>query len=199
MQAPLIAEPFYIQPQDPPSKKAVLRAALKLFVANGIAATTVRDIAAAAEFSNPVIFKYFPTRDALALQLFEACFREFSQRLERATAPDLPPARRLQGLLEVYWDSLLASNAAFLYLHDNWRALAPLMQEELRAFSLPRRVRKLLQEVQSAGVLEAALDVDLATTVVSGIFVAVARRAEAGEGLPERQALLATAHRILNL
>ena len=199
MQAPASAEPFYIQPQDPPSKKAVLRAALRLFVTHGIAAVTVRDIAAAAEFSNPVIFKYFPTRDALAVQLFEACFREFSQRLERAIAEPLPIARRLHGLLETYWESVEAAPETFLYLHENWRALSPLVQDELRAFSLPRRVRKLLQDAQLTRAIGVELDPGFAGAAVTGVFVTLARGVVAGEPLPDAQSVFALCRRALSM
>jgi len=37
--------PFYIQEEDPPAKREILRAAMKLFSRHGLAATTIRDIA----------------------------------------------------------------------------------------------------------------------------------------------------------
>lgn len=197
MQAPLLADPFYVQPKDSPAKKAVLRAALSLFVDNGIAETTVRDIAAAAAFSNPVIFKYFATRDALAVQLFESCFRNFSQRLERATASHLPLARRLQGLIDTYGEAAQNETDTFLYLHENSRALSPLISDELRSFSLPRRMRKLLQEAQAAGLVAAHEDADLLCAALQGFFLALARRAHAGSALASHDAVSRLANRII--
>ena len=37
--------PFYIRENDPPAKREILRAAMKLFSQHGLAATTIRDIA----------------------------------------------------------------------------------------------------------------------------------------------------------
>ena len=72
MTAPL---PFYIREEDPPAKRAILRAAMKLFSERGLAATSIRDIAAESGYTNPALYKHFAGKDDLAQQLFEACHR----------------------------------------------------------------------------------------------------------------------------
>src|SRR3954468_16305939 len=66
--------PFYIEPNDPPSKQELLRAALKLFARDGVRESSIRAVAEEAGFTNPVLFKYFDGKDALALHLFERCY-----------------------------------------------------------------------------------------------------------------------------
>ncbi len=190
--------PFYADAQDPPSKLAMLNAALRLFVERGIDGTSVRDIAARAEFSNPVIFKYFSSRDALALHLFERCFRHFSQTLERATANDKPFARRVHGLAAAYWHGMHENLDAFLFLHDNQRQLWPRVCEELRPFALSRRIRKLLQEGQNARLIDPELDLDLAASAIVGTFLHVARRAYAGEAITSPERMTALVEKILS-
>src|SRR3954463_11903664 len=68
------ALPFYVEPTDPPSKQELLKAALKLFARDGVRESSIRAVAEEAGFTNPVLFKYFDGKDALALHLFERCY-----------------------------------------------------------------------------------------------------------------------------
>ena len=72
----LVAEP------DPPSKRSILDAALRLFVRHGLDGTNIRMIAKESGYTNPAMFKFFASKDALALYLFERCY----DRLYRAVA-----------------------------------------------------------------------------------------------------------------
>ena len=83
------ALPFYVEPTDPPSKQELLKAALKLFARDGVRESSIRAVAAEAGFTNPVLFKYFDGKEALALHLFERCYL----RLVRE-AMARPPQRR---------------------------------------------------------------------------------------------------------
>ena len=65
--------PFYVRQQDPPAKREILRAALKLFSERGLAETSIRDIAAESGYTNPALYKHFASKDQLALHLFETC------------------------------------------------------------------------------------------------------------------------------
>src|SRR5439155_16662620 len=65
--------PFYISEHDPPAKREILRAAMKLFSERGLAATSIRDIAQESGFTNPALYKHFVGKEELALHLFETC------------------------------------------------------------------------------------------------------------------------------
>ena len=56
----------YSAVEDPPSKRKILQAALHLFVQRSVDGVTVREIAAEAGYTNPALFKYFPTKEAAA-------------------------------------------------------------------------------------------------------------------------------------
>jgi len=53
---------------------AIIKAALPLFAQNGFAATTTRQLARAARISEPLLYKHFPSKEALycAIQEFGA-------------------------------------------------------------------------------------------------------------------------------
>ena len=48
--------PFYIPEDDPPAKRQILRAAMKLFSERGLDGTSIRDIARESGFTNPALF-----------------------------------------------------------------------------------------------------------------------------------------------
>src|ERR1700704_1390859 len=52
------------------TKARVERAALTLFVARGVAETTTKEIAMAASIAEGTIYRYFPSKEGLALDLF---------------------------------------------------------------------------------------------------------------------------------
>lgn len=70
---------------------AILEAALPLFAAKGFAATTTREIAHAAGVSEALIFKHFPSKQALYQAMFTACLEGDA---EFARLMVLPPGTR---------------------------------------------------------------------------------------------------------
>ena len=52
------------------TKARVERAALTLFVARGVAETTTKEIAMAASIAEGTIYRYFPSKEQLARDLF---------------------------------------------------------------------------------------------------------------------------------
>src|SRR4029078_12442135 len=50
-------------------KLAIVKAALPLFARNGFAATTTKELARAAGVSEPLLYKHFPSKEALYLEI----------------------------------------------------------------------------------------------------------------------------------
>ncbi len=76
--------PFYIREDDPPAKRQILRAAMKLFSEHGLAGTSIRDIAQESGYTNPALYKHFAGKEELALHLFETCHRRLWARCNAA-------------------------------------------------------------------------------------------------------------------
>lgn len=74
------------------TKERIERAAIRLFVAKGVAETTVRDIAQAVDISEGALYRHFVGKDELVWQLFERHYVAFAGRLQ-ALADSEPTAK----------------------------------------------------------------------------------------------------------
>ena len=80
--------PFYIREDDPPAKRQILRAAMKLFSERGLDGTSIRDIARESGYTNPALYKHFAGKEELALHLFETCHRRLWAKCHAAILSD---------------------------------------------------------------------------------------------------------------
>ena len=68
-------------------KRAIVEAALPLFARQGYAETTTKDLALAAGVSQPLLYKHFPSKEALYREIHRSCSRDIE-----------PAAQKLAGL-----------------------------------------------------------------------------------------------------
>src|SRR5579863_1517179 len=115
----------YISEHDSPVKIRILSTALRLFVERGLCETTVRDIAAGAQCTNPALFKHFENKDALALFLFEQCYRWLYQMVSTAIAVHSGYEQRQRDLVVRYLDALESDSPAVLFAPENLRHFWP--------------------------------------------------------------------------
>ena len=174
------ALPFFVEPTDPPSKQELLKAALKLFARDGVRGSSIRAVAKEAGFTNPVLFKYFESKDALALHLFERCYlrlvsavRDSQRRADFATD--------LDSLLEAYAGLVDENLEAVLFVNDTLRQFWRKLPRETRQHSLIGEVRALIQLGKRTHSVPPALDEDLAAAMLLGAMGQIARMAYFGE------------------
>src|SRR3984885_8138859 len=97
-----VRQPFYVSNDDPPGKQRIVVAALDLFVRDGLCETSVRDIAKASGFSNPALFKHFPSKEALAIHLFERCYLELYNLITTAIRSENTFATKQRAVIGAY-------------------------------------------------------------------------------------------------
>lgn len=86
------------------TKARVERAALTLFVARGVAETTTREIAMAASIAEGTIYRYFPSKEQLALDIFLGHHRALAEALAEAHRP-VPGLRdKIEAIVACYCD-----------------------------------------------------------------------------------------------
>jgi AcrR family transcriptional regulator len=82
-------------------RELVLGAALAEFAAHGLAGTSTEDVARRAGISQPYLFRLFPTKKALFLELVDRCFRRVRDTFTTA-AGDLDGDEALMAMAESY-------------------------------------------------------------------------------------------------
>ena len=172
---------FFLQDGDPPSKREVLRCALRLFVRDGLCETSIRDIAQASGYTNPALYKFFESKDALALHLFERCYLHLVSVLRASQRRDAPFATNLDALLGAYVALLDDSLEAVLYVSDSLRLFWPKVSPATRRHSLLGVIRNLLTQGVAEGAVRSGTDVELALGTMVGAMAQIARMAYFGE------------------
>ncbi|GAA4725389.1 TetR family transcriptional regulator [Phytohabitans rumicis] len=89
------------------TRAAIQRHALRLFQEQGYAATTVDQIAAAAEVSQSTFFRYFPTKEDVVL------LDDYDPRMLQALQeqpPDVPPVRAIRGAIRRVFEAIDAAD-----------------------------------------------------------------------------------------
>jgi AcrR family transcriptional regulator len=84
-------------------RKAVIEeAAGRLFGERGYSGTTLDQIAAGSGVTKPVLYRHYDSKRALYLELIERHRRDLPRFFERVPA-DLPPERRIETILEIWF------------------------------------------------------------------------------------------------
>jgi len=160
---------FFVSEEDPASKQAILQAALALFVQHGMEATSIRMIGAAAGYTNPAMFKFFESKEALALYLFERCYGRLFLSVHAAASK------------EAFDDALAAVIGAFLeaadhdleatiFVQESLRQLWPRLPESARRGSILGTLKRLFARGIREGKVRGYRSPDIPVTVLVGIM-----------------------------
>jgi AcrR family transcriptional regulator len=166
---------YFVLESDPASKREILKAALALFVRHGPSYPTVRQIAAQAGYSNPAIFKYFPTKDKLALYLFKQCYQRVTDEFHEAIELERPFHDNLQALLRAYKQIAEEDLDAFLYATENTRRFWQSLSPELRSRKLGGLLRQMIENGKAEGAVGRDSDTELLVAAVVGLLSQFAR------------------------
>jgi AcrR family transcriptional regulator len=166
---------------DPASKREILKAALSLFVRHGPSDPTARQIAAQAGYSNPAIFKYFRTKDKLALYLFKQCYGRVTDELHDSIQLERPFRDNLLALLGAYRRIVEKDLDAFLFATENLRRFRLSLSPELRARSLGGLLRQVFENGKAEGFVGKNADTELLVVGVIGLLSQFARLLYFGE------------------
>ncbi|MDA8029153.1 MAG: TetR/AcrR family transcriptional regulator [Nitrospiraceae bacterium] len=164
-----------VSPDEPPSKQAILREALRLFVRDGLCETSLRDIANATGYSNTVLYKFFESKDALAIHLFERCYGELVRGVAQALSPGHSFQEDLEALVEFYVRFLDKSLDSVLYVHENLRLYWPHVDEKTRALPLVGLLADWIGKGKSEGVVDPEGTTGLLVTLTIGFLGQFAR------------------------
>ncbi len=164
----------------PPAKAAILQAALTLFSRRGIDGVSIRDVAEAAGFTNPALYKHYKSKEAMAADLFETCYRHMVARMERAARSDLPFHGALDGYMEALMQLYVDAPEALDFVNDNLPRFWGGMPESLKARTQVTQVRELLTRGRKEGAVTKDQPLELQVVFVVGVVGQLARMARQG-------------------
>jgi AcrR family transcriptional regulator len=173
------APPFYIHEDDPPAKREILRAALKLFSAQGLTATSIRDIADESGYTNPALYKHFDSKDALAQHLFDVCHRRVWSRLNAALVSARTFDDKLDGYIGCWLDLVDDHPDVIAFLSDSARVLWPKASPAVKRETVIGLARSLALAAPRRRHAH-AVDPDLAAASLQGTLAELARMLQVG-------------------
>ena len=153
------------------TKARVERAALTLFVARGVAETTTKEIAMAASVAEGTIYRYFPSKEQLALDLFLRHHRALAEALAEAQRPAKGLRSRIDAIVRCYCEwadrdwtlfayHLLNQHSFLIQVPDDTpnpvTVVREVISQAMRAGEIPRRNVDLVAAAAIGVVLQAA-------------------------------------------
>jgi len=179
-----------VNDDDAPSKRAILRAALELFVSRGYDATTIRDIAAKAKYTNPALFKFFPSKEALGVYLFERAYRELLTKFETDFEKQGPLDSVLSQWMRTYVALLSEDLHAVLFVHNNLTLFWPKIASRFGNKTLFGVLRRWIRKGRDENRIGTSAPIEVQIAAVSGFFHQLAQMIKLEEIDARRQEAL---------
>lgn len=152
------------------TKERIERTALRLFVARGIAETSIRDIAKAAGISQGALYNHYPSKDELAWSLFASNFAETASEMRRRSREQTTIAGKLRAIIHYI----------FKRFDSDWELVTyvfTIRHYHLRQFRQPLAnpyivIRAVIANAMKSGEIPRQ-DLELATALVTGTITQV--------------------------
>jgi AcrR family transcriptional regulator len=173
--------PFYVHEEDPPAKREILRAAMKLFSKHGLAATSIRDIADESGYTNPALYKHFSSKEELAVYLFEICHRRLWTKCHAAIVTAKSFDAKLEGYIGQVLELVDEDPEAMAFLSDSARVLWPVAGPAVRRQTMIDLARSLMNAAPRRRGGGSAVNADVAAASLQGTLAELARMIHVGD------------------
>jgi AcrR family transcriptional regulator len=172
--------PFYVEDDDAPAKRQILRAAMKLFSERGLAATSIRDIADESGYTNPALYKHFASKEELALHLFDTCHRRVWTRCSEAVAAGKTFEDQLAGFIGAWLELVDEHPEVIAFLSDSARVLWPKSGPAVRRHTMIGLARSLMSKAPAVRRGRSAAHPDVAAASLQGTLGELTRMLQVG-------------------
>jgi AcrR family transcriptional regulator len=153
------------------TKSRLERAALTLFVARGVAETTTKEIAMAASVAEGTIYRYFPSKEQLALDLFLRHHQGLAEALAEAQRPAKGLRAKIEAIVRCYCEWADRDWTLFAYHLLNQHSF--LIQVPDGAANPVTVVRDVISQAMKAGEIPRR-NVDLVAASAIGVVMQAA-------------------------
>jgi len=131
----------------------ILTAAAELFGANSYDSVQMRDVAALAEVGKPTLYRYFPSKEELFLEVFKSGLDHLDSEVAAILKDRDLPGRSLERLLQALLSALGGQVAALRMLTDDQSAVMRRWRNEFRRRRRPfvEAARLILEQGIASG------------------------------------------------
>lgn len=152
-------------------REAIVAAASRLFGRASYGKVQIDDVAKAARIGKPALYRYFPSKEALFLEVSDRALGALQQSLDAIGAAELSPEAKLARMVEVLVDALRRHFASLRLLSgehpvlaDQWRVL---FRKRRRAINVT--LADVLRKGAASGVFR-AVDETIAPGMIIGMI-----------------------------
>ena len=153
-------------------RERILNEACRLFAEKGFSATSIRDISKAAGATNPMIYYYFGSKEALFLAVIEEANQAVEEGLGLLSAIDQPFEKLLVDVIMLYFELIMESpDTARLFLYLQYGPERFRFEEALRDIHEDSKAiwTELLSRAAARGEVR-LVDADLAMLQIFGLI-----------------------------
>lgn len=150
------------------TKDALERAALKLFVEQGVAETSIKEIARAAGVSQGAMYIHYPSKELLAWGLYSSNMSRLAKELRRAAQKETGIALKLRAMIEHVYSRFDEDQLVITYIFSiRHQYLRRMTRQSSNPFAI-------IYSVIADAIVRREIprqDVDLATSLVAGAII----------------------------
>lgn len=157
------------------TKERILKAAVKLFKANGFEATTIDDIAAEADVAKGTFFNYFPRKEAVLAYLGALWIEEAEQRAEAILHEPGPARARIIDMLADFAGFYEEDPALSVHVATEWsRRMYAGADETCQRWD--RLGERIVERLQAAGEMRRDVAPAVANQLMASVYDGTTQR-----------------------
>ena len=151
-------------------RQKILSAASELFGASSYDTVQMRDVAARAEVGKPTLYRYFPSKEELFLEVFKSGLDRLDSEVAAILKDNDQPGRSLERLLQALLNALGGQVAALRMLTDDQSAVMRRWRNEFRRRRRPfvDAARTIVEQGIAAGEFR-PVDLDTVPSMLIGM------------------------------
>lgn len=151
-------------------RQKILAAATDLFGANSYDSVQMRDVAAQAEVGKPTLYRYFPSKEELFLEVFKSGLDRLDAEVAAILTDRDQPGRSLERLLLALLNALGGQVASLRMLTDDQSAVMRRWRNEFRRRRRPfvEAARTILEQGIASGEFR-AVDLEAVPSMLIGL------------------------------
>ncbi|HVI45788.1 MAG TPA: TetR/AcrR family transcriptional regulator [Chitinophaga sp.] len=118
-------------------REKILEAALKIIIAEGCLALSMRKIADQIEYAPATIYEYFANKDTILIELMGQGYTLLGNAIKRAASGHTTPHHKLEAMWQAYWNFAFRHTELYKLMHSI-QVSCPTPEGEAKNVHLPR-------------------------------------------------------------